>query len=731
MSRPPSPISPAPSFTFNQNTNNNNNVDNASFRGTGEKANHLPQLADHSALNYTFGSLEDEAGTHRPDPGELQQEVLELEHTNRRLTGENAELTTHLTHAEDLNTSLREQCRQLEHALGSVQHQLAGARRMEAEIEEFRNLLDMEREEKGRLLGRLGHLEKDNQELAVRLEHLVAQVNAAQEEAEGRTSREAQLVAEHKTQVATLMEKLSSWKSQAQTQSALARDLEDTVKDLKRVIEVLKDEKNNLEQQLIHLREELTSVTTQADHEISGDVDEDAKETKNKDNIMGSLKKMPWGPPLFSTPFSGRSLAKSSQETPQSIHSEIHTMGENNGSLPFCEKSEDASCSFSHNQGDYDNQQCSVNALTADSTALLSNMLKWWRLWEEQGASLLLGVQGRDASALHDHFAAHHDELLKIESKLQGILKKKTQTQTPPSSGRSSLSGVVGRSRSSSREHSSTRSSLSRPRTPGSHVSQLISKFENSSPSTSPVLSELSERLSGLVDYNSNVSKEVDRTGQCSPASSVDSLSRRSPVIFKSMRECKIQRKQKSFEAELCMEEINISEEVSEEESDDLPKDEYSKGRNFTSASRAEKQNIDFTHIHVTQENRPVEVDDEQAEDSDGVLLEIGLDAESETEKELSGNENEKSQIVDVHFKGIHSESVMRKGFTVEVDLESDIYMENSHLMTLMKEVKEQKLVIEDLRSQLCEAEEEKETQSVNLARLHRLVLCVSSETFR
>lgn len=58
----------------------------------------------------------------------------------------------------------------------SVQHQLAGARRMEAEIEEFRNLLDMEREEKGRLLGRLGHLEKDNQELAVRLEHLVAQV---------------------------------------------------------------------------------------------------------------------------------------------------------------------------------------------------------------------------------------------------------------------------------------------------------------------------------------------------------------------------------------------------------------------------------------------------------------------------------------------------------------------------------------------------------------------------
>lgn len=60
--------------------------------------------------------------------------------------------------------------------------------------------------------------------------------------------------------------------------------------------------------------------------QISGEVEEDVKETRSNSNIMGSLKKMPWGPPLYSTPFSGRSLAKSSQETPQSIHSEIHTM---------------------------------------------------------------------------------------------------------------------------------------------------------------------------------------------------------------------------------------------------------------------------------------------------------------------------------------------------------------------------------------------------------------------
>lgn len=277
---------------------------------------------------------------------------------------------------------------------------------------------------------------------------------------------------------------------------------------------------------------------------------------------------------------------------------------------------------------------------------------------------------------------------------MQGIIKKKTQTQTPHSSGRSSLSGVLGRSRSSSREPSSTRSSLSRPRTPGSHVSQLISKFETASPSTSPVPSELSERLSRLVDYNSNVSKEVDRTGQCSPTSSVDSSSRKSPVIFKNMRECKIQRKQKSFEAELCLEEINISEGVSEEETDDIPKDVYTKARNYDSASPADNQN-------VTQENRLVDTEGEQVVESDGVLLKIGLDAEDETVKELSEDINEKDEVVDVQFEGIRSEGVFRNGITVEVDLESDIYVENSQLMRLMKEVKEQKLLIEDLRCQV------------------------------
>ncbi|XP_063604417.1 uncharacterized protein LOC134779950 [Penaeus indicus] len=410
--------------------------------------------------------------------------------------------------------------------------------------------------------------------------------------------------------------------------------------------------------------------------------------------------------------------------TEDSLH-QPGLLGENNGSLPFCEKSEDAPCSVSHNQGDNDNLQCSANDYSADSTtALLSSMLKWWRLWEEQGVTLLLGVQGRDASALHDHFAAHHDELLKIENKLQGIIKKKTQTQTPHSSGRSSLSGVLGRSRSSSREHSSSRSSLSRPRTPGSHVSQLISKFENASPSTSPVPSELSERLSRLVDYNRNVSKEVDRTGQCSPTSSVDSSSRRSPVILKNIRECKIQRKQKSFEAELCLEEINISEGVSEEETDDIPKDVNAKARNYDSASPTDKQN-------VTQENRLVDIEGERVVDSDGVLLKIGLDAEGETVKESSEDGNEKDEVVEVEFEGIQSEGVFRKGITVEVDLESDIFMENSHLMRLMKEVKEQKLLIEDLRCQLCAAEEEKETQTAFLSRIHRLLLSVTSETYR
>lgn len=51
------------------------------------------------------------------DSGELQQEVLELSHTNKRLTGENQELTSHLNLAEETNTNLKEQCTSLHHAL--------------------------------------------------------------------------------------------------------------------------------------------------------------------------------------------------------------------------------------------------------------------------------------------------------------------------------------------------------------------------------------------------------------------------------------------------------------------------------------------------------------------------------------------------------------------------------------------------------------------------------------
>ena len=46
------------------------------------------------------------------DPMDLQQEVLELVHTNRRLMGEKTELNHHLTLTEDSNAVLRERCHQ-------------------------------------------------------------------------------------------------------------------------------------------------------------------------------------------------------------------------------------------------------------------------------------------------------------------------------------------------------------------------------------------------------------------------------------------------------------------------------------------------------------------------------------------------------------------------------------------------------------------------------------------
>lgn len=67
----------------------------------------------------------------------------------------------------------------------------------------------------------------------------IVQLSSAEEELESRAVLETELVRNHKTEIATLVAELAKWKSQAEKQAVAAHDLEETIKDLKKLIEVL------------------------------------------------------------------------------------------------------------------------------------------------------------------------------------------------------------------------------------------------------------------------------------------------------------------------------------------------------------------------------------------------------------------------------------------------------------------------------------------------------------
>ncbi|KAG7166287.1 KASH5-like [Homarus americanus] len=761
----------------------NNPFDNVSFRGGSDKTSRLGDKQE--VFNYTFGSIEDEGGVTRPDPGELQQEVLELAHTNRRLTGENADLTAHLTHAEDTNLSLREQCHHLEHTLSSVQQQLVAARRLEAEMEEVQNQLECEREEKEQLQTRLTYLEKDNLTLTTRLEDLLQQMESDQEDTESQAALQAELVKNHKDEVATLVNELAKWKVEAETHALAAHHLDETAKDLRKLNTALRDEKANLEEQLAHLKEELVSAT-HSETEISGiDVGEEAEQNNvDSEEVMLSRphSKGTWGAPSFSTPYCNKSALSSPEDTPLSIHSEIQTMGEYSGSLPFCEKSKNTTSSVVKSEAGVNTvpQPYLSDKSLSSLTSLLNSMLKWWRDWEERGVPLLKGTIEEDTAALHVHFIAHHEELLKLEKELQEIKKQIVIHTPPPSSGRTSVSdgcreGSLSSPRDTQLPSAQHVTPKSKPqKTPGSLVSQLISRFEQSSRSTSPACSELSDRF-GFVECNSNLSKMVERSragrgssssypdhdcGRSSPSydggrsSASSDFGRASPSsehtspTFKTMEDHKIQKKNSS-ESDSCLgSNLVISEESGDEHycsSDILSAKDCVGETSPTSQEYIDivlhnsiEQDTDFTYMdteNTVQETSTTVVCDNIEEDNKeedlpedtekfgGILLDCGLETEDlvtkeDNRKEDNRNvENEDHTGSSAHRDDQEKDNGSTTTVEVDIELETDIYMETSHLMKLMNE--------------LTLMEDKKESFTAVLTRLYRLTLQVSTDTYK
>lgn len=362
------------------------------------------------------------------------------------------------------------------------------------------------------------------------------------------------------------------------------------------------------------------------------------------------------------------------------------------------------------------------------------------------------------------------DELLRFEKELQDVRRKAMLQTSSASNGRTSISGTVGEGVQTTSHESGMPSS--RPLTPklrlGSHVSQLISKFEYSSRSTSPAYSDRSERLAS-VDFKNNLSKSLEmarirrgsvssyldndagrsspsyENGRVSPWSdssrtspyssgSIDSPRDCSQIDCKSMKDHKVQKKKKSFEAESCMVEVNVNSGTSEEISQkhlrsdlvcakDLVDDPSctDQGQNSSVHDRNIEQDTGFSDVNTVslsqEESMTIMCDSYEkekkfkdpakgAEESEDILLELGLETEDFTAKDdvvenmkVENNDLDHGDLPECRNKSKYGNR--STAFEVDLELETDVYMETSHLMKLMNEVAEQRTTILELRQQV------------------------------
>lgn len=291
-------------------------------------------------------------------------------------------------------------------------------------------------------------------------------------------------------------------------------------------------------------------------------------------------------------------------------------------------------------------------------------------------------------------------------------------------------------------------------RTPGSVVSQLISKFESSSQSTSPACSEPHERFES-VDYNSNFSKTLDTTrsaksslssytgsdnernspnaesyrsaigsegSRTSPWSSASSFSFKniSPHIIKKIEEIQGHRRQPSLESDFSVKNsqqipaINSNKSEKSSPGDRLVSAKDIKGK-VSPASQVydsdiqDDQSTPVSTKSLCQDSATIVCSDkkydyntkchsENREKSEGVVLQFGLDIDDELLQEKKTEQRDTLAQESVQEEKL---SQGKENVSVELEVQTEFCMETSHLMKLMNEVAEQRVLISDLKAQV------------------------------
>ncbi|MPC67480.1 hypothetical protein E2C01_061657 [Portunus trituberculatus] len=323
----------------------------------------------------------------------------------------------------------------------------------------------------------------------------------------------------------------------------------------------------------------------------------------------------------------------------------------------------------------------------------------------------------QDTIALHSHVATHYEELLRLERELQEI-RRVTQPLSTTSEWAPLEEALQRGSVSSARDSALPSSQATTPtmprrqvRTPGSFVSQLISKFESSSQSSSPVCSEASE-VPGSGDHLSGLSRILQRA-RWERRPSFDDCARSESTNSEDGRSLEPHMK-RTFEEKIRLQE------------------DYLRGHSRDTVDRdmsAKGVRCDGHGPECGSEGGPVSSDHSDREGS--VFLEYGLEGKETSDIHslpLTAQGQEDAREEEEEEEEPEGRTVVMEEEPVPV---SDPYMETSHLMKLMNEVAEQRGVISELRQQVSSGEEDKYKLVTTLERLHHLALLTSSDTFR
>ncbi|XP_064490295.1 uncharacterized protein LOC135401697 isoform X2 [Ornithodoros turicata] len=241
-------------------------VDNPSTNGVGcassDSSSSAGILTSLELSLFSYGSREGIAGDFL-ETEDIEKEAEQLRHSNRKLTDEKAQLEKQVTLTDEMNQQLMHENKKLLGNVQGMQRQVEQLKKLTKEYEEMKSSLLQSETTARENLHRLQQTEANNNLLNKRLGVLSADLEQAQTQLEAAKQQEkevSRLLAEQRQlQVACGVEKAHFEELYVQ-ESAKFTKAQEVIKELHQVVEMLKQEKQDLEYQLYQSQQEVLQL---------------------------------------------------------------------------------------------------------------------------------------------------------------------------------------------------------------------------------------------------------------------------------------------------------------------------------------------------------------------------------------------------------------------------------------------------------------------------------------